>query len=126
MATSLTFGNHLKFGQDSCHTSEGRQIPSTIERERESTRSSARTTPSSRRASNGPHACESIATVGGQTKARQWFSSRSRLWRQQGFGIHLLNSYQHIFMISNFSQLLHDNLEINLAIMENILIKISI
>ena len=29
-------------------------------------------------------------------------------------------------MIINFSQLLHDNLEINLAIMENILIEISI
>ena len=29
-------------------------------------------------------------------------------------------------MIINFSQLLHDNLEINLAIMENILIKILI
>ena len=29
-------------------------------------------------------------------------------------------------MIINFSQLLHDNLKINLAIMENILIKISI
>ena len=32
-------------------------------------------------------------------------------------------SYQHIFMIINFSQPLHDNLEINLAIMENIIIK---
>ena len=124
MTTSLTFVNHLKFGQDSCHTSKGRQVPSSIERE--STRSTTQTTPSSRRASNGPHACESVATVGGRTKAQQWFSSCSRLWRQQGFGIHLLNSYQHIFMISNFSQLLHDNLEINLAIMENILIKISI
>ena len=41
----------------------------------------------------------------------------------QGFGIRLVNSYQHIFMIINFSQPLHDNLEINLAIMENIIIK---
>ena len=32
-------------------------------------------------------------------------------------------SYQHIFMIINFSQPLHDNLEINLTIMENIIIK---
>ena len=35
MATSLTFGNHLKFGQDSLHTSKGRQIPSSTEREGE-------------------------------------------------------------------------------------------
>ena len=39
MANSLTFGNPLKFGQDSCHTTKGRQIPSS--NERESTRSSA-------------------------------------------------------------------------------------
>ena len=32
MATSLTFGNHLKFGQDSCHTSKGR--PTFLPRER--------------------------------------------------------------------------------------------
>ena len=35
-------------------------------------------------------------------------------------------SYQHIFMIINFSQPLQDNLEINLATMENIIIKTSI
>ena len=35
MATSLTFGNHLKYGQDSLHTSKGRQIPSSTEREGE-------------------------------------------------------------------------------------------
>ena len=32
--TSLTFGNHLKFGQDSHHTSKGRQIPSSTKRKR--------------------------------------------------------------------------------------------
>ena len=43
-----------------------------------------------------------------------------------GFEIRLINSYQHIFMIINFSQPLYDNLEINLATMENIIIKTSI
>ena len=33
MATSLTFGNHLKFGQDSCRTSKGR--PTFVPRVRE-------------------------------------------------------------------------------------------
>ena len=50
--TSLTFGNHLKFGQDSCHTSKGRQLPSSTERE--STQSSVQTTPLLRGASNEP------------------------------------------------------------------------
>ena len=36
------------------------------------------------------------------------------------------NSYQQIFMIISFSQLLHDNLKINFAIMETILTKIPI
>ena len=34
MATSPIFGNPLKIGQDSCHTSKGRQIPSSTKRER--------------------------------------------------------------------------------------------
>ena len=52
MATSLTFGNPLKFGPDSCHNAKGRQIPSSTERE--STQSLVRTTPSYREGpSNG-------------------------------------------------------------------------
>ena len=34
VVTSLTFGNPLKFGQDSCHTTKGRHLPSSTERER--------------------------------------------------------------------------------------------
>ena len=69
--TLLTFGNHLKFGQDSCHTSKGRQIPSSTKRE--STQSSMQTTWSLRRASNGSCVCRSVAVVGGRTKARRQF-----------------------------------------------------
>ena len=38
VATSLTFGNHLEFGQDSCHTSKGR--PTFLPRERKRERAS--------------------------------------------------------------------------------------
>ena len=51
----------LKFGQDSCHTPKGKQIPSSTKRE--STRSSARTTQLSRVASNGPYAHGSVAPL---------------------------------------------------------------
>jgi len=34
VATSLTFGNDLKFGQDSCHTPPKVGLPSSPERER--------------------------------------------------------------------------------------------
>ena len=36
--TSLTFGNPLKFGQDSCHTSKGRYLPPPRERAPEALR----------------------------------------------------------------------------------------
>ena len=52
VATSLTFGDSLKFGQDSCHTAKSRPIPSS--NERESTWSSTRTTPSAPTNREGP------------------------------------------------------------------------
>ena len=78
VATSLTFDNHLKFGQDSCHTSNGRPTFFPRERERESTRSTVRTTPLSRGASNRPRVHRSVATAGDRMKAQLRFSCHLR------------------------------------------------
>ena len=82
----------LKFGQDSCHTSKGRQIPSSTERE--STRSSVRiTAQSSIGASNGPDGCRSVAMADGRTKAPTIFRLEARHWHLllSYFGPHMLN-----------------------------------
>ena len=81
---SLIFGNHLKFDQDSYHTSKGR--PTFLLRERERSRSSTQTTQLSRGASNGPRGSRSFTTVGGRTKA-QWFSIYSQPRHRQNHNI---------------------------------------
>ena len=75
MATSLTFGNHLKFGQDSCHTSKGR--PTFLPRETEYPKLRANHTIIERGLQQASHAW-GVATASGWTKAWR-FSSCSWL-----------------------------------------------
>ena len=80
---SLTFGNPLKFGLDSCHNGKGR--PTFLHQEREHPKSCANHATHYTYAHhaipflrNGPltspRARGSVAIAGGRMKARQWFS----------------------------------------------------
>jgi len=80
--TSLTFGNPLKLGPDSCHNAKGR--PTFLHRERERLKPCANHAPHcytraypslERGTSNGAHARKSVATTGGRMKAHNGDSS---------------------------------------------------